>query len=278
MFCGLSVFAQEIEDLPDLSLEELMNLRVDQSATLTASSFLKTPASITRITDQDIDNSGARSLDELLRIYVPSLQTMMKDFGGDQLGIRGIISDRNNKFLILVNGRIMNEKTQWGALTERTLSMFGDIHHIDVIRGPGSVLYGPGALAGVINIVTHNGSSFNGMDVQVRQGAVEEFSNIEFRYGHTFKDASSLFVYYGLDNYRGAHVDDAPHIFGHSFTGIDGLDVIAGEPAPHNIPNDNRSYRNRVRHKTHFHYNKENLDLSLRYTRGGTIVAHGHPI
>ena len=77
------------------------------------------PAAITTITREQIDQTGARSLDELLEIYVPGLQIMFKDTGGHPLGFRGIISDRNNKFLILVNVRIMNERTTSGGLSKK---------------------------------------------------------------------------------------------------------------------------------------------------------------
>ena len=209
MIFSFSLVGEEKKDFLNMSFEELMKVKIVKSATLTETEKRKLPATVTRISSEDIENAGARGLDELLRIYVPGLQTMMKKNGGDQLGIRGIISDRNNKFLLLVNGRVMNEKTTWGGITERALSMLGDIQYIDVIRGPGSVMYGPGALAGVINIITHAGDTFNGMDVQIRQGFVEEFNNIEMRLGHTFSDDSKLFAYYGVDNYSGSDGDDA---------------------------------------------------------------------
>ena len=252
----------------EATLEELSQMTFASSATLTKTEKRKVPAALTHITSEDIENSGARGLDELLKIYVPGLQTMMKINGGDQLGIRGIISDRNNKFLILVNGRVMNEKTEKGAISERALSMLGDIQYIDVIRGPGSVLYGPGALAGVINIVTHNGDSFDGVDVQIRQGFIEEFSNIEIRLGHTFEDDSNLFLYYGIDNYRGANNSNAPHIFSTDVTTTDGA-ASKGHPVPSDIRHDNRSYLNRARQKFHLQYQIEDLRLFLRYTRGG---------
>ena len=70
------------------------------------------------------------------------------------LGMRGIISDRNLKFLVLVNGRNMNDPVHGGAYTEITNWDLNDIERVEVINGPGSVTYGPGAIAGVINITT----------------------------------------------------------------------------------------------------------------------------
>jgi hypothetical protein len=59
----------------------------------------------------------------------------MKKSQGNMMGIRGILSDRNNKMLMLVNGRNMNIKARdGGALSERHLSMLGDIRRISVVQ------------------------------------------------------------------------------------------------------------------------------------------------
>ncbi len=261
-------FSESIEVFMEMTLEELLQVQVSQSVTLTGTDRRKLPAAVIHISHEDINRTGARDLDELLKAYVPGLQTMMKINGGDPLGIRGIISDRNNKFLILVNGRVMNEKTQWGAISERALSMLGDIQYINVIRGPGSVLYGPGALAGVINIVTHTGKSAEGGRVQIREGFIEEFSSVEIQYGYIFDNGSNLYGYYGVDDYRGADSKDAPDFFGHSFSSQNG-DVVAGDAIPNDLSNDNKSYRNGLRHKAHIQYQYNNLEMFLRYTQGG---------
>src|SRR4051794_35617568 len=58
--------------LDDLSLDQLVNLPVT-AGTLAGSEFRRVPASVTVITREDIDDSGARNLNELLEIYVPEL-------------------------------------------------------------------------------------------------------------------------------------------------------------------------------------------------------------
>lgn len=118
------------------------------------------PAAATRIDSEMIWQSGARSLNELFDIHVPNLQTITMVRQGEKIGIRGIISNNNDKFLLKVNGKIMNDRTRAGAFTELDLPMLGDIHHIDIVRGPGSMIDGPGAIAGVINIQTHTGLTF----------------------------------------------------------------------------------------------------------------------
>jgi len=251
-----------------LPLEEAYELEVICSASLTEASKRLTPAAVTTITREQIDRSAARSLDELLEIYVPGFQILTKDTA-NLIGIRGIISDRNNKFLLLVNGINMNNLTSGDISSERFLSLLGDIERIDVVRGSGSAIYGPGAIAGVISIRTYNSRTFEGTDVQVRQGAVEEFSNIEIRHGQQFTDDRGLFLYYGIDNYRGADQDDSKVFFSKSFTAGNGQQVRANKSVPFDVVDNYRSYRNRVRQKFYGQYNHGDVDYYVRYTRGG---------
>jgi outer membrane receptor protein involved in Fe transport len=144
----------------DLSLEELMNLKVDVS-TLTGTSRSRVPVSLTTITADDIAITPARNIYDLLETYVPGA-LYMNHHEGPHPGIRGIISDRNNKFLLLVNGTLMNQKTHSGAVSELENWELSDIEKIEIIRGPGSVTYGPGAIMGVINITLKSAAPLNG--------------------------------------------------------------------------------------------------------------------
>ncbi len=121
----------------------------------------------------------------------------------------------------------MNEHTHFGALTERDLVMLQDIDHIDIVRGPGSALYGPGAISMVINIVTFNANTFKGTEVTGRMGAIDEFYSGEVKHGQAFDDNDGgLFVYAGGSKQDGASKYDAPQIFPYNFPG--GPD--AGDP------------------------------------------------
>lgn len=151
-----------------MPLEQLMEIEVESSASLTKTTRRLTPATVTAITQEEIWSSGARYTDELLDIYIPNFQWIRHPWEYNHAGLRDIIFDRDLKYLLLVNGRVMNEHTHYGALSERDLPTMRDIHHIDVIRGPGSSLYGPGAISMVINIVTENAMSFQGSEVTGR--------------------------------------------------------------------------------------------------------------
>jgi outer membrane receptor protein involved in Fe transport len=145
--------ARRLNELFDLSLEQVLNIPVRTLGTLAPTTQRKAPVSATIITAEDIRLTPHRNVLDLIEVYVPGAMVFPHS-EGRQLGIRGIISDRNLKFLVLVNGRQMNDKAHGGAYTELTNWDLNDIERIEVIRGPGSVTYGPGAISGVINLIT----------------------------------------------------------------------------------------------------------------------------
>jgi outer membrane receptor protein involved in Fe transport len=114
---------------------------------------LDAPNSTTIITRQDIQLSGITRIPELLRRVAGS--DVMEITGGDtNVSLRGFNSRLANKLLVLVNGRsVYNDilgSTYW-----ETLSIDVDqVERIEVVRGPGSALYGANAFAGVVNIIT----------------------------------------------------------------------------------------------------------------------------
>ncbi len=256
-----------LDDPFALSLEQLVDLPV---ATLTTAETRETPASVTTIDREMIDASGARTLNELLDIFVPNVQIMRHNFGLPHVGVRGVIGDRDDKYLLLVNGKVMNHRTQEGAFTERDLQLLGDIRHIDVIRGPGSAIYGPGAVSGVVNVVTLDGRSFDGVEVTGRVGGVDQFASMEARAGARVGESGSLFAYYGIADVSGSSQSDSPLVYGVTGTSRGGeVPVRPGEPIAIDVPDDGRMYRGRAKHKLHAGYRSDDLSIWVRWTRGG---------
>lgn len=139
-----------------MSLEEL--LKVSVASNVVNSDELQ-PVSVTTIYRKQLELSGARTLIEAIMMYVPGF-FMVEDQDDIIAGFRGLAPDNNSKVLFLVNGQSMNTEWFWGppsALLNST--NMGYIEKIEVIRGPGSVTLGQGALLGVLNVVTKNGKS-----------------------------------------------------------------------------------------------------------------------
>jgi len=140
------------KDLVHLSFEELMKVKFN-IGTITGMEQSKVPLSITTITAEDIKHTPARNIYDLIGIYVTDA-LWMNQSSGKHSGIRGIIINANYKFLLLVNGVNIGLKNHPGAISELVNWNLSDIESVDIVRGPGAVRYGPGAIAGVISITT----------------------------------------------------------------------------------------------------------------------------
>ncbi|NPA30008.1 MAG: TonB-dependent receptor [Epsilonproteobacteria bacterium] len=268
-------FLKAQTNLFDLSLEDLSQIKVDNRfATLTRSGTRETPANVTVITHEQIVESGARNLDELLEIFVPSFAYMYK-VHGSQMGIGGIISDRNNKILLLVNGRNMNVKaTDGGAITERWTGTLDDIDEISVISGPGSAVFGPGAIAGVINIKTFNGHTFHGTQTRLKGTLGAQAFSAEIQHGEQLSDDLALYAYYGVEQASGADDDLAPHKVAFNMTidrpAYNDTTVFeADKDFPFKTTPDMASFHSSPRHKIHLQLDTENLSVWGRYTQSG---------
>jgi outer membrane receptor protein involved in Fe transport len=267
----------DVDKLLSMDLEQLADLDVVESSvtvptgTLTATTTKTvSPSTVTRITREMIQYSGARNLDELLDIFVPNLQVIRHTAHYSHVGIRGTISDREDKYLLRVNGRTMNQRFLVGADSERDLPMLRDIDHVDVIRGPGSTTYGPGAIAGVISITTLNGTTFEGLDVNVRQGFEQYMTTTEMRWGKSLGEDSGIFMYYGYGDQPGADADASPLIYGRSGALPNAYPPnVAGEPAPFIYPNDEMGLG--PKHKLHFQFTKDTFEFWTRYTKGSYV-------
>ena len=131
---------------------------VYEEAVVTASrgaalSPLDAPSSVAVITEQDIRLSGITKIPELLR-RVAGADVIMESGAQHDISMRGLNQRLANKVLVLVDGRSVYVDWFGGTFWE-TLSIDVDqIERIEVVKGPGSALYGADAVAGVINIIT----------------------------------------------------------------------------------------------------------------------------
>ena len=256
-------------DWRNLTLEQLVNVEVRSPATLTEIDFRRVPVDMTELDARDVEQSGARNLNQLLEIYVPNVQFLLHHAHQPHLGIRGIISDRDDKYLYQVNGLTMNNRMLLGADDERALPLLGDIRSVDVVRGPASATHGAGALAGVIDVETYNGLTFQGADLNVRQGLVDQYSAAEVRYGHKFSDTSGLFMYCGVADVQGA---GNTYYIGHSYPATNGLPAnVAGKPAKGSIPNLNEPAFGSLWHKVHLSYVAGPLEFWGRFVQDGDV-------
>lgn len=131
----------------------------------------RAPAVATVVTAQEIAAMGAVDLDEVLET-VPGIHVnRAANFYGSLYVIRGIFSAYAPQTLMLQNGVPIttlyqsNKGNLWGGLP------LENIARIEIIRGPGSALYGADAYSGVINVITKSASEIAGTSVGLRDGA-----------------------------------------------------------------------------------------------------------
>ncbi len=168
-------------DYYSMSLEELMNIKTSELsseleqlinsligvASKKPLSSRNSPSIVSLITAEEIRNSGARDLIDVLRL-VPGF-----DFGVDVegvvgLGVRGLWA-QEGKVLLMLDGLEMNE-TMYSTLQFGNRFDVSQIKKIEIIRGPGSAIYGGYAEYGVINIVTRSASDLKGISVNGTYG------------------------------------------------------------------------------------------------------------
>ncbi|OZG70335.1 ferric-rhodotorulic acid transporter [Hahella sp. CCB-MM4] len=166
------------EGLWELSPEELGQIRVTSIASGTPTPLDKAAAVATVITAEDIEKMGATELDDVLET-VPGLH-VNKSFQAyfAKYTFRGISgSTYNPQALLLINGTplttlaIGNRYTIWGGMPVKSIS------RIEVIRGPGSALYGADAFAGVINVITKTARDIEGTQVGAGAGSFDTYSS-----------------------------------------------------------------------------------------------------
>jgi outer membrane receptor for ferrienterochelin and colicins len=156
----------EPASLAELPLE-LQVLNSDLIYVSSATKYLKklseVPGTVTVVTEQEIKEYGSVSLNEILDrvcgIQVVERNTYM------YIELRGLFAPLGSKVLVLQNGRILNQNGL-GFDPSDFIGNLDNIKQIEVIRGPGSALYGRDAYAGVINIITKDGRELNGLHTQ----------------------------------------------------------------------------------------------------------------
>jgi len=149
----------QVDDMLDMSLEDLMNIEVT-IASKKAESIIEAPISTSAISAKEIENSGATSIPEVLRL-LPGIIVREKTNGNYDVHIRGndnpmqaITTSVNSNTLVMVDNRVVYSYFQGGVFWETLPVGISDIERIELIRGPSAALYGPNAVTGVINIIT----------------------------------------------------------------------------------------------------------------------------
>ncbi|MBF0264855.1 MAG: TonB-dependent receptor plug domain-containing protein [Gammaproteobacteria bacterium] len=165
--------AYEKVEVYTLSLEELLDTKVVSASRKEEQQHLA-PGVITVISEQEIKQYGARHLRDILdRLVGIQVIGSHQDFHS-KTSIRAANSSHHEgQTLILLNGRPMRQATDGGLNSDLYLGFpLQSLDRIEVIRGPGSVIYGTNAMTGVINLITKDAkTSVNSSNISLTAGS-----------------------------------------------------------------------------------------------------------
>jgi outer membrane receptor for ferrienterochelin and colicins len=175
-------------NLEELDLQELLNVNVS-TVSKRKQSASEAPAIVSVITEEQIKSIGATSLLQVMS-FVPGFKVSDTYWKRGMITARGVNeTNYNDKILMLINDIPAYD----AAAMEYYLDVIpvSAIKRVEIIRGPGSTLYGTNAFTAVINVITKNGKDDKGMDAWVR-GNSNKMGEANVCYGNSKNDFSYL--------------------------------------------------------------------------------------
>lgn len=213
-----SIDDSDEDDYFDMSLEELLQVKVVTVASGVAQTIAQAPSVVSVITAEEIEAMGATDLDEVLET-IPGLHVARASVGYNPLYIlRGIYSSGNQQVLLMINDVPIktlesgNRSNAWGGMP------ISSIAKIEVIRGPGSAVFGADAFSGVINITTKDKSDIDGTEIGTRVGSFNT-RDAWVLHGDTYQgiDAALMLEYHSTDGQKEVIETDAQTAFDQLF-------------------------------------------------------------
>lgn len=141
----------------------------------------ESPSSVTVIDRALIAASGARRLEEVLRL-IPGFQVGYKYNNQPTVAYHGLSDEFARRVLVLINGQRIFQYSGGGVDWNNLPVPLQDIERIEVIRGPNAAAYGSNALTAVINIQTGSAAEYAGLSAQAG-GGTNRTSDGFFRWG-----------------------------------------------------------------------------------------------
>lgn len=154
----------------------------------------KAPSIVTVITAEEIKNLGYRTFAEILRT-IPGFEIIKEADSGDVVSVvRGL--EGSNKVRVMINGHLVNNPLHGDAFDNFDDFPIRNIKRLEIIRGPGSAMYGENVFLGVINIVTFEAKDIDGAKVSSGYGNFNTYEE-DTIFGETYQDiAVSGMVHY----------------------------------------------------------------------------------
>lgn len=164
------------------------SLKVSGATITTASSqsesLEESPVPITLITEEMIRISGAKTLRDLLVLYVPGMVAV--DGVENNVALRGLYGYTQEQILVMEDGHRLNSYMTHAEGMDYDITL-EKVRQIEVLRGPASSLYGNVAVSGVVNIITKTGQKVAGAQLSAKAGSYGTYGGTFLYGGGTLK-------------------------------------------------------------------------------------------
>ncbi len=154
-FHGAGQEEDKLKTLQAMEIEELLNIKV-VTASKSRESAASAPSVISVLTRKEIDDINPANLSELLNT-IPNFNIQIRNLGEAMFQVRGIASVHDT-ILLMIDGHPLNDRIFQTVTYIINSIPVDEIERIEVIRGPGSSIYGANAFYAVVNIITLKGS------------------------------------------------------------------------------------------------------------------------
>ncbi len=166
-------FFQDFEELDIIELIETGEVLL-QVAGGTGHSQDLVPGVVSVLGDEEMRLRGVRTLAQALEL-IPGVDVTTDGLGRPRVVMRGVFSGAtgggSEEVLLLVNGHRMDDPFLGGATLLNPSLPVANVKRIEVLRGAASALYGSGAVAGVVDVLTYGPEDFSGIEGSVEAGS-----------------------------------------------------------------------------------------------------------
>jgi outer membrane receptor protein involved in Fe transport len=199
------------------SVQQLLSEAMVTTASKRAQRIVDVPMTISWIPAEELEGTGQFTLCEAIQ-YFPGMECRRGSMRKAAVSARGLGSNYlSNRLLLLKNGRPLTDPWTGQFYADETTPL-SNLKQVEVIRGPGSSLYGSNAFSGVINIIERQPSDLMkdgrnwGMDARVMAGQNRTWRAQATAAGRG-GPVEALVNYYGLGS-------DGPQLFNNEKTGL----------------------------------------------------------
>ncbi len=161
----------------------------------------KSPAIMSVITARQIRQMSFRTLTDVLDT-VPGFHISMDETGEREIAVRGVLDDSSQKIRVLIDGHSINDLFRGGAMWNFDDLVVENIKRIEIIRGPGSALYGRNAFLAVVNVITKDIEDIDGFQ-WTASGGTFDTQNYNMLFGKEYGDleVSGFFDYFDTEGF-----------------------------------------------------------------------------